>query len=117
MNRCELIGNLTKDPQIKCTQNGKTVAFFTIAVNDGYGENKKTYFLPIVVWGKAAESCGNILKKGFKVGISGKLTTRSYDKDGQTHYVTEVVADMYGGVEFLDKKQQVSPMDEEIIPF
>lgn len=119
MNRVELIGNLTKDPQVKCTQNGKAVAFFTIAVNDGYGENKKTYYPNIVVWGKAAETCGNILKKGSKVGINGKITTRSYDKDGQAHYVTEVVADMYGGVEFLSKKQgqAASPMDDEEIPF
>lgn len=119
MNKVLLIGRVVKDFEVKATNNGKSVAMFSIAVDDGHGENKRTYFPSIVVWGKPAEACGKCLRKGSQVAISGKLTTRSYDaKDGSKRYVTEVVADMYDGVRFLDsKKQDNSSMDDEVIPF
>lgn len=106
INKVILTGRLTRDPEVRTTQNGKSVAMFTVAVDDGWGDNKKAYFPNVVVWGKAADSCANCLAKGSKVGIVGKLTTRTYDgNDGKKVYVTEVVADMYGGVEFLDSKK------------
>ena len=123
INKIVLTGNLTKDPDVKYTQSGKAVAMFSIAVNDGFGDNQKTYYPNIVVWGKTAETVGNNLVKGSKVGVVGKLTTRSYDNSaGQKVYVTEVVADMYGGIEFLcSKKQGGSQSNEtdmtEQIPF
>jgi single-strand DNA-binding protein len=119
MNKCHLIGNLTADPVVRYTQSGKAVARFTLAVNEGYGENKRTDFPTIIVWGKTAETIGNSLHKGSKVAVNGKITTSSYEKNGQKVYTTEVTADMYDGVEFLDKKQSQSneiDMTEEI-PF
>ena len=121
INKIVLTGNLTKNPEVKYTQSGTAVATFSIAVNDGYGDNQKTYYPNIVVWGKTAETVGNNLVKGSKVGVVGKLTTRSYEnKDGKKVYVTEVVADMYNGIEFLGSKKQggsqSNPMDEEV-PF
>ncbi len=122
MNIVALTGNLTADPQIRVTNSGVTVATFAIAVNEGYGDKEKTSFPSIVAWGKSADFCGNYLHKGSKVNIKGRLQTRSYDnKDGQKVYVTEVVADMYGGVEALDKKSaaasQSNSIDDEEIPF
>ena len=120
INKIVLTGNLTKDPDVKYTQSGKAVAMFSIAVNDGFGDNQKTYYPNIVVWGKTAETVGNNLVKGSKVGVVGKLTTRSYDNSaGQKVYVTEVVADMYGGIEFLGSKKQSqsNPMEDEEVPF
>lgn len=120
INKIVLTGNLTKDPDVKYTQSGKAVAMFSIAVNDGFGDNQKTYYPNIVVWGKTAETVGNNLAKGSKVGVVGKLTTRSYDNSaGQKVYVTEVVADMYGGIEFLGSKKQSqsNPIDDEEVPF
>lgn len=123
INKIVLTGNLTKDPDVKYTQSGKAVAMFSIAVNDGFGDNQKTYYPNIVVWGKTAETVGNNLVKGSKVGVVGKLTTRSYDNSaGQKVYVTEVVADMYGGIEFLGSKKQGGSQSTEIdmteqIPF
>ena len=121
INKIVLTGNLTKDPDVKYTQSGKAVAMFSIAVNDGFGDNQKTYYPNIVVWGKTAETVGNNLVKGSKVGVVGKLTTRSYDNSaGQKVYVTEVVADMYGGIEFLGSKKQSQSNDidmTEQIPF
>jgi single-strand DNA-binding protein len=121
MNKCHLIGNLTRDPEVRYTQSGKAVARFTLAIDDGYGENKRTDYPVVIVWGKSAEAVGNSLHKGSKVGVNGKITTSSYEKNGQKVYTTEVTADMYGGVEFLDKKQggnNQSNADEDVtIPF
>jgi single-strand DNA-binding protein len=121
MNKCHLIGNLTADPVVRFTQSGKAVARFTLAINEGYGENKRTDFPTIIVWGKTAETIGNSLHKGSKVAVNGKITTSSYEKNGQKVYTTEVKADMYGGVEFLDKKQGGSQSNDidmtEQIPF
>ncbi len=114
INKVVLTGNLANDPQVRYTQAGKAVATFSLAVNDGWGENKKSYFHNVVVWGKIAETVGNNLHKGSKVGVTGKLTSRSYDgNDGKKHYVTEVVADMYDGIEFLDIKKQGAPQAQE----
>lgn len=106
LNKIVTIGRLTRDPEVRYTASGKAVCTFSIAVDDGYGENKKAYFFPIVVWGKNAETCGNSLTKGRKVAITGKLTTRHYDNnEGKKVTVFEIVADSFDGVEFLDKKQ------------
>ena len=122
LNKIVTIGNLTRDPEVRYTASGKAVCTFSIAVNDGYGENKKAYFFPVVVWNKPAEACGNLLHKGSKVAVTGKLTSRQYDnKEGEKVTVFEIVADAFGGVEFLDKKQgsgQSNEIDEtEQIPF
>lgn len=121
MNKVHLIGNLTNNPQIRYTQSGKAVARFTLAIDDGYGENKRTDYPVVIVWGKSAEAVGNSLHKGSKVAVNGKITTSSYEKNGQKVYTTEVTADMYGGVEFLDKKQggnNQSNADEDVeVPF
>ena len=122
LNKIVTIGRLTRDPEVRYTQSGKAVCTFSIAVDDGYGENKKAYFFPVVVWGKTAETCGKSLTKGRKVAVTGKLTTRQYENnEGKKLTVFEIVADAFGGVEFLDKKQggsQSNEIDEtEQIPF
>jgi single-strand DNA-binding protein len=119
INKVILSGNLTRDPDVKYTQSGTAVATFSIAVNDGYGDNQKTYYPNIVVWGKTAETVGKNLTKGSKVGVVGKLTSRSYESNGQKKYITEIVADMYGGIEFLGSKKQnqSNPMDDGDVPF
>lgn len=107
MNSVVLIGNLTRDPELRYASGGNQTAVcrFTIAVNDGFGENKRTSFIPIVVFGKPAENCDRYLQKGSKVCINGRIQTGSYEKDGRTIYTTDVVANNYGGVEFLSGSQ------------
>lgn len=99
-------GRLTKDPELKFTKGkGTAVVSFDLAVNDGFGQDKKVYYIPIVVWGKTAEAVANYTHKGSLVAVTGKLTTRSYNaKDGGKRYITEVVTDMQNGIEFLDGK-------------
>lgn len=103
MNRWTGTGRLGKDVELRYTQSGKAFATFTMAVDDGYGENKKTYWLSIVVWDKLAERCANALKKGSKVLVEGKLTTRTSEKDGKKQTFWGIVG---FSVEFLDSKGQ-----------
>jgi single-strand DNA-binding protein len=111
MNRATIIGNLTKDPELRTTATGKSVCTFTVAVNRGFGDKKETDFLPIVVWSKPnyalAENCAKYLAKGRKVGISGRIQTRNYEaQNGERRYVTEIVAE---DVEFLSPKGEGGP--------
>lgn len=110
MNKVTISGNVAKDIELRMTAGkGTPVATTSIAVNDGYGENKKTYFVNIVVWGKQAEFFANNVVKGQKVWVNGKLTIRDYEaKDGTKRYVTEVVADMFDGVEWAKSNNTYS---------
>lgn len=103
MNSVVLIGRLTRDPETRYTSGSQmAVCSFTIAIDrvTRQGEEKKTDFPRITVFGKQAENCERFLKKGRLVGVQGRLQTGSYtNKDGATVYTTDVVADR---VEFLE---------------
>ena len=90
------IGNIAADPEIKYLPSGEAVTNFTIACNENWtkdGEKKeRTEFVKCVAWKRLAEICGEYLKKGKEVYIEGKLQTRSWDKDGVKHYMTEIHA-------------------------
>ncbi len=111
MNRIILIGNLTRDPELRYTPEGTPVTSFTVAVNRSFvnreGE-READFIPVVVWRKRAETCTEYLMKGSQVAIDGRLQVRTYeDKDGIRRWVTEVIAQR---VEFLQRlKRQPSP--------
>ena len=93
MNRIQLMGRLTRDPEVRYTQTGKAVASFSVAVNTGFGDNKRADFIDVVAWATLAESCGNTLHKGQLVMVDGRLQIRSYEtQDGQKRRVAEVVA-------------------------
>jgi len=106
MNKCVLIGNLTRDPELQTTPTGISVCRFGLAVNRNYtnaqGE-KDVDFFNCVAWRGLGENCGKFLTKGAKVGISGRIETRTYDKDGVRHHATDIVCD---DVEFLTPRTQ-----------
>lgn len=99
MNAVQLLGNLERDPIIRATRTGRTVASFSIAVSRIYttpqGEQRElTDWINIVAWGTLAEAVRSELKKGSRVFVAGRISTRSYDaQDGTKRYVTEVVAE------------------------
>lgn len=101
MNTVQILGNLTRDPEVRYTQSGKAVATFNVAASNTFtssdGETKEqTAFINCVAWGKLGESVGN-LRKGNRCFVEGRLQTRSYEtQDGQKKYVTEVVAGFIG---------------------
>ena len=111
MNKVILAGRLTRDPEVRYTQSGKAVASFTLAVDRRFGRKNAEAngqptadFIPIVVWERLAEVCGNNLIKGSQVLVEGRMQVRSYDaQDGSKRYVTEVVANE---VEFMASRPQ-----------
>ncbi|MGE5494265.1 MAG: single-stranded DNA-binding protein [Burkholderiales bacterium] len=114
MNRATIIGNLTKDPELRTTSSGVSVCTFTVAVNRNFGERKEVDYLPVVTWRGLAENCAKFLGKGRKVGVSGRIQTRSYEgNNGERRYVTEIVADE---VEFLSPKGEVSGARMDVPP-
>ena len=107
MNKAVIIGRIVRDPELRFTPNkGTAIANITVAVDNGYDENKKTDFIPVVLYGKQAENTAQYLTKGSLVAVSGRISTRNYEaKDGTKRYVTEVIADSYGGIKFLNSKK------------
>ena len=104
------MGRLVRDPGVRVTPSEKTVCTFTLAVdrpftNQATGQ-READFINIVVWGKAAELCGNSLTKGQRLLVEGRLQIRNYEaKDGTKRYVTEVIADR---VEFIERRSNNS---------
>ena len=98
MNSVQIMGNLGRDPVMRATKTGRAVASFSVAVSRMYttpqGEQKEiTDWINVVAWGNLAEAVGNQLKKGSRVFVEGRFTTRSYDTpDGQRRWVSEVTA-------------------------
>ncbi len=106
MNSVALIGRLTRDPEVRYTSGSQmAVATFSIAIDRIGGQEKKTDFPRITVFGRQAENCERYLRKGRLVGIQGRLQTGSYqNKDGNTVYTTDVVANNVEFLEWGDKK-------------
>lgn len=97
-NQAIILGNVTKDPEVRSTQSGQSVASFSVATNrrwtnkDGQVQDDSE-FHNVVAWGKLAEICSQILYKGRKVMVAGRLQTRSWEgQDGIKRYTTEIVA-------------------------
>lgn len=108
-NTVILTGRLTANPELKTTPNGVSVCSFTIANEVGYGDNKKTSFIPIVAWRGAAEVVAKHFTKGNMIGIEGSVQTRKYqDKDGNNRTAFEVVAN---NVQFVESKKADSNDD------
>ena len=137
LNKVMLIGHLGNDPERRDTASGQTVVNFTLATSENYKDNsgtlqEKTEWHRIVVWGKLAEICHQYLKKGRQVYIEGRIQTRSWEKDGQKQYTTEIVcSDMqmlgsakdFGGREggndqssYSDKTSYTTPRAEQSMP-
>lgn len=115
MNSVFLMGRLTAAPEVKTTNTGKNVARFSVAVDDGYKDSKKTYFFNVNAWDKLAEFAGKYLRKGSKIMLTGKLAQRSWEKDGKKNSAVEIVA---REIEFAESRQKESgPAKQQEIPF
>lgn len=123
LNKVFLIGNLTRDPELRYTPNGTAVVSFGLAVNRVFktqsGERKEeTCFVRIVTFGKQAESCNQYLSKGRSVFVEGRLQYRTWENNGQRCNALDVIADK---VQFLSSRAKeepegISEMEEEILP-
>ncbi|WP_077325737.1 single-stranded DNA-binding protein [Virgibacillus siamensis] len=114
INNTTLVGRLTKDCDLRYSQNGKAIANFNLAVNRQFknqnGE-READFINIVQFGKGAEVTAQYVGKGSQVGVTGRIQTRNYENnEGKRIYVTEVVAEQ---VAFLDSKGDNKPKQEQ----
>ena len=124
MNKVQLVGRLTRDPELRTTGNGVSVCSFTVAVNRRFPNAQGEYeadFINCVAWRQSAEFLAKYFAKGRMVGLVGSIQTRNYERDGQRVYVTEVSVDE---VEFVESKnasaastantaQTVAPSNDE----
>lgn len=111
LNQVTLMGNLTRDPELRQTPNGQDVASFSLALNRAYKDGNEewqeaTDYIDLVAWGKLAEQVSSSLSRGSRVLVNGRLQSRSWEKDGQKHSKVEVLAQ---DVTFLDRPE---PSDE-----
>ena len=105
-NKVILIGRLVNTPEVNKTANDKSVVRATLAINRRYkGQNgeREADFVNVVVWGKLAETLASYATKGSLISLEGELRTRRYEKDGVTHYVTEVLCN---GFQLLESRAQ-----------
>lgn len=129
MNSVSLVGRLTRDPELRQTQSGLSVASFTVAVDRRYTNNdgqREADFIACVAWRQTAEFVAKYFVKGQRIGLTGSLQTRQYTaQDGSKRTVCEVVAE---NVEFVERKadaaqgapqglQEATPEDNQDLPF
>lgn len=112
INRAVLTGRITRDPELRYTQNGTAVVQFTLAVDRQFrnqdGE-READFINCVIWRKSAENFANFTHKGSKIGVDGRIQTRSYEnQQGNRVYVTEVIVDSFALLDSLQDSQQGS---------
>ncbi len=136
MNKVILVGRFARDPELRTTGSGKSVATFSLAVDRRYKQEgqPEADFFNIVAWGKQAETICQYLSKGRQIAMTGRLQSRSYDaKDGTKRYVTEVVLEEFdfigskndspapadvGGLNSLDFDEDFKLMaDDDEVPF
>ena len=116
MNRITIIGNLTKDPELRSTQSGVNVCGFTVAVNRPKTANNQdpgADFFNVNAWRGLGENCAKFLEKGKKVAVMGRISLRTWEKDGKHGASLEVLADE---VEFLSPRVSDAPVPEEPAP-
>ena len=113
MNKVEIIGRLTKDPEVKKTQSGNSVCSFTVAVDRRFKSQdgqKQTDFIPCVGWRNVADIIGGHFFKGSRIALAGSIQTRSFDgQNGQKVFVVEVLVEE---VYFIDSKQSTQAQEE-----
>lgn len=110
MNSVNIVGRLTKDIEITKTQGGTSVGKFTIAVNRKFKQEgqPEADFIRCIAWGKTTEIMAQYLSKGSQLGVTGRIQTGSYDKDGKTVYTTDVVVESF---DFLEPKKDKEKVD------
>ena len=115
LNKCMIIGNLGRDPEMRYTPSGQAVTQFSVATNrnfrDPQGEwQSETEWFRVVVWAERGERAAEQLRKGHKVYVEGRLQTRQWeDQSGNKRYTTELIADRVTSLERRDREDSPPP--------
>jgi single-strand DNA-binding protein len=116
LNNVSLMGRLTRDPELRQTQSGKSVASFTLACNRDYSSNGQSEadFIDIVAWGKTGEFAAKYYRKGLLVAVQGRIQSRKWqDNDGKNRVSIEVVAER---LHFAESKNKTEPAPQQTAP-
>lgn len=123
LNRVEVIGNLTRDPELRFTPSGQAVASFAVATNRRYRDDNNNWvdsppeYHEVVLWGKLGEGASQVLKKGVRVFVAGRLQTRSWEtSDGSKRYKTELIADTIIGPDQVSRAAYSGGGGHETVP-
>jgi single-strand DNA-binding protein len=117
MNHINLLGRLTKMPELKYTASNKAVCSFTLAVNRKFKKDEAD-FLPCQAWDKTAELIAKHFTKGSQIAVSGRVQTRTWDdNDGKKHYVTEVIVEEFYFVGEKKNEQADEDYEPDTLPF
>ena len=117
LNKCMVIGNLGKDPEMRYTPSGQAVTQVSVASNrnykDGDGEwQSETEWFRVVIWGEQAERFAEYLRKGHKVYVEGRIQTRQWeDQTGNKRYTTELIASRYQSLERKEREDGGGPQE------
>lgn len=120
MNSVAIVGNLTAGPELKHTDSGSAVCSFTVAVNEKYGGKENTYWIDCVAWNKTAELITQYFHKGNRIGVEGKLTTRTWEGRNGKVKTTEVnVSNVTFLTDRTERKAEEAPVEiaDEDLPF
>ena len=106
MNTTNLIGRLTRDPELKNTDEGLAICDFTLAVDDIYSKEDRTDFLNVTVFGNQAENCHKYLRKGLLCGVSGHVRAEAYtDKEGIKRHPVKIIGERIQFLQFPDRSE------------
>jgi single-strand DNA-binding protein len=110
LNKAIIIGRFTRDPELRKTQNGKSVLNFSLASSRKYGGNEQVDYINCIVWEKGAEIIAQYMKKGSLIQVEGRTVSRSYDdRDGKKVYVQEVLVENFNFLESRTSSTQSAP--------
>jgi single-strand DNA-binding protein len=118
LNKCMIIGNLGRDPEMRYTPSGQAVTQFTVATNRNYRDQQgewqsETEWFRVVVWGQQAERTAERLRKGHKVYVEGRIQTRQWeDQTGNKRYTTELIANQVSSLERRDRDEEAPFPDD-----
>jgi single-strand DNA-binding protein len=114
MNAVNLMGRLTRDPELKHLDDGRAMTNFTLAIDDTYSRDDRADFVRVTVFGNQAENCEKYLRKGFLTGVSGRLRSDMYtDSEGIKRYPMSVTADRVQFLQFPEKMQEKTEPEAE----
>ena len=114
MNNTNLIGRLTRDPELRKTEEGLSICDFSLAIDDVFSREDRTDFIKVTAFGSQAENCEKYLRKGFLCGVSGRIRSEVYtDKEGNKRYPTKIVADRVQFLTFPSRSESRETVSRE----
>jgi single-strand DNA-binding protein len=114
MNSVNLVGRLTKDPELRHTEDNRAICNFNVAMDDVYSQDDRADFIRVTAFGKQAENCQKYLRKGFITGVQGRLRSDSYkDSEGVTRYPVTVTAERVTFLQWPERHQEKTEPETE----